>query len=133
MRCGRSRFLLLLVLLFPSAASGQVVVKVNDNVNFRLGTLLQGWSDWTQDPISQGYAQNFFLRRIRFIVAGSVAKDITFFFQTEDSRLGNAGLTGAKSLTTGFVVQDAFGEWRFAGDKAMLDAGLVYTPQSRGS
>lgn len=28
-------------------------------------------------------------------------------------------------------MQDAFGEWRIAGEKVMLDAGLFYVPQSR--
>src|SRR5262245_51346918 len=128
---GRSRFLLLLLLIFPSAAAGQVVVKVSDDVQFRLGTLIHGWGDWTQDPVSEGYAANLFLRRVRLCVAGNIARNVSFFFQTENARLGNAGLTGAKNLTTGFLVQDAFGEWRFAGDAAMLDAGLFYTPQSR--
>ena len=44
--------------LVPNGAQGQVVVKVNDNVNFRLGTLLQTTVDWTQqhepcrDPVA---------------------------------------------------------------------------------
>jgi hypothetical protein len=118
--------------LGPGRARGQVVVKVNDSVNFRLGTLLQGNADWTQDPISEGYSQNMFLRRIRFILLATIGPTVTAFFQTENARLGNAGTAGTKSLDTGFLVQDAFLEWRVAGEKVMLDAGLLYTPQSRG-
>jgi len=120
-------------LVFAAAlpAFGQVQVKVSDSVFFRLGFAAQAWADWTQDPVSDGYSQNQFLRRVRFIAAGQVAPDVTFFFQTDDQRLGNATPTAAKNLTTGFVVQDAFGEWRIAGDRLMLDAGLAYVPQSR--
>jgi Phosphate-selective porin O and P len=121
-----------LLVALSSAMRGQVVIKVNEDVNFRLGMLLQGWADWTQDPMSEGYAQNFFLRRMRFILAGNIARNVSFFFQTDNPRLGNAGVTGSKTLNTGLVVQDAFGEWKIAGDKALLDAGLFYTPQSRG-
>jgi hypothetical protein len=118
--------------LASGEARGQVVVKVNDSVNFRLGLLLQANADGTQDPISEGYSQNMFLRRLRFIVLATIAPTVTAFFQTENSRLGNAGTTGAKSLNTGFIVQDAYLEWRLLGEKVMVDAGLFYTPQSRG-
>jgi Phosphate-selective porin O and P len=121
------------LLAIPSFGAAQVVVKVSDDVNFRLGTLIQGWGDWTQDPIGGGYAQNFFLRRVRIIVAGTIARDVSFFFQTDSPRLGSAGQTGTKTISSGFLVQDAFGEWKFAGDAAMLDVGLFYTPQSRSA
>jgi hypothetical protein len=49
--------------LLPGAAEAQVVVAVNDTVNFRLGILLQPSVDLLQDPVSQGYSDNFFLRR----------------------------------------------------------------------
>ena len=118
-------------LAVPALARAQVVVKVNDDVSFRFGTLIHGWAEWIQDPTTEGYSQNFFLRRMRFLVTGTVARDVSFYFQTDSPRLGNAGTTGVKTIATGFLVQDAFGEWKFAGDTAMLDAGLFYTPQSR--
>jgi hypothetical protein len=117
--------------LAPGGASGQVVVNVNEDVNFRLGVLLHFWADWSQDPVSAGYAQNFFLRRIRFILLATISPNVSAFYQTDNPRLGNAGLAGTKSLTTGFLTQDAFLEWKLAGDRAMIDAGLFYTPQSR--
>jgi len=117
-----------------SPAAGQVLVKVSDQVFFRFGLQLQGTLDWQQDPVSEGYSQNMYLRRIRAIMAGQVTKDVTFFFQTDAPRLGNAGTgttTPTKNLATGFLVQDAFGEWRAAGDAVILDAGLFFVPQSR--
>jgi hypothetical protein len=129
----RSAFVaVVFLILVPGLARGQVVVKVNDDVNFRLGLLLHGWADWTQDPITEGYSQNMFLRRMRFILLATVAPTVTAFFQTENARLGNAGTAGTKSLTTGFITQDAYLEWRVLGEKVMVDAGLFYTPRSRG-
>lgn len=122
---------LFLAAVGPFPARAQVVVKVNEVVNFRLGALIQGWSDWTQDPVGGGYAQNFFLRRARLIIAGNVAPDVSFLFDADSPRLGSAGSTGAKTISTGFLVQDAFGEWKFAGYTAMIDVGLLYPPQAR--
>jgi hypothetical protein len=119
---------------FAAVAQSQVLVKVSDDVFFRFGLQLQGTLDWQSDPVSEGYSQNMYLRRIRAIVAGQLAPDVTFFFQTDDPRLGNAGTgttTPTKNLATGFLVQDAFGEWRAAGDALILDAGLFFVPQSR--
>jgi Phosphate-selective porin O and P len=119
------------IFLLSVRSHAQVLVKVSDSVFFRLGTLMQFWADGTQDPVSGGYSQNLFLRRVRFIVSGQIAERVTFFFQTENSRLGNATATAGKNTATGFIVQDAFGEWRIAGDLLALDAGLLFAPQSR--
>ena len=116
--------------LLPDPARSQVVVKVNDTVNFRLGFQLQGWADYNQDPISQGYSQNFFLRRVRLIMAGSIAKNVSFFFQTDNPRLGNA----PKALDAGFLVQDAFGEWKPLGnDLFAIEVGKMLVPFTRNS
>ena len=134
---GRALGILVLVILalaLPSVGAAQVVVKVSDTVNFRLGFQLQTWADYLQDQNTQGYSQNFFLRRIRFIAAGQLAKDVTFFFQTDNPRLGNAGTNGAKNTNTGLLVQDAFGEWRvFGNDQFILDAGKMLMPVTRNS
>jgi hypothetical protein len=129
---GRTLLFLVALLLLSRPARAQVVVKVNDTVNFRFGMLFQGWTDWTQDPNSEGYSENFFLRRLRFLVVANVAPGVSIFYQTDNPRLGNAGTNGTKTINTGFITQDAFVEWKIAQDVLMLDAGLFYTPQSRG-
>lgn len=121
----------LALLVLAASASAQVVVRVNDDVNFRFGTLLQGWSDWTQDPVSQGYSQNMFIRRIRFILLASVARNVSVFFQTDNPRLGNAGTNGSKTFNSGFQTVDGFLEWKLSGDSLMLDAGIFAVPSSR--
>src|SRR5713226_202698 len=127
---GFSLAAVLALLLLPAPASAQVVVKVNDTVNFRLGFQLQGWADYNQDSISQGYSQNFFIRRVRLIVAGNLAKNVSFFFQTDNPRLGNA----PKALDSGFLVQDAFGEWKPMGnDLFAMEVGKMLVPFTRNS
>jgi hypothetical protein len=119
-------------LLLPSApAAAQAVVKVNDNVHFKLGFQFQGWADWSQSAATGGYAQNLFARRARLLVGGQVAKDVTFFFQTDSGNLGKVNpATGAKQTNTGFVIQDAFVSWKL-NEALTLEAGHLLVPLSR--
>ena len=108
------------------SARAQASIRVGDNVNIRFGTLLQGWGDWTQDPVSEGYAQNLFLRRVRLLVGGQVARNITFFIETDNPNLGRT----PKALGSGFIVQDALAEVKFS-DPLTLSAGLMFVPFCR--
>lgn len=129
----------LALFLLPDRAHAQVLVKVNDDVNFKFGLQLQSWADWTQDANSEAYSQNLFIRRIRFLLLANVAKDVSIFYQTDDPRIGNAGTNGAKNIcsssancpASGFITQDAYVEWKLAGDALMLDGGLFLVPTSR--
>ncbi len=107
---------------------GQIAVKGED-AEFDLGFAGQFWADWTQDATgSQGYQQNLYLRRARIIVGGAIFKDVTFFFETDDPKLGMT----PKALGSGFMVQDAFVEWK-ATNAFRLDAGLMIVPMSRNA
>jgi hypothetical protein len=131
--------LAVVVALLPGLASAQAIIKVNDNVNFRLGILLQGWADWNGQSDATGgqagFQQNLFLRRARFFLGGQVAKDVTFFFMTDNPNLGKStqavgSTTGTKAPGTGFIVQDAFLSWKL--DNALsLQAGLILIPLCR--
>ncbi len=127
----RSRRLLLplfiIALLFCSTlAHAQAVIKVNDNVSFKFGTLIQAWGDEQQDAVTRGYAQNLFLRRIRILIAGQLAPNVTFFYESDNPNLGKA----PKALGTGFITQDAFMEWKLR-NEFMLDGGLILIPLCR--
>jgi hypothetical protein len=131
--------LALLIALLPAVASAQAIIKVNDTVNFKLGIVLQGWADWNGQSDATGntagFQQNLFLRRARFLVGGQVAKDVTFFFMTDNANLGKStqalgGTTGVKAPATGFVVQDAFIEWAIA-NEFRLQGGLILIPLCR--
>ncbi|HKF42664.1 MAG TPA: porin [Thermoanaerobaculia bacterium] len=124
----------LALLLVPEIGRAQVVVKVNDVVNFRMGFQLQGWSEWLQDPISEGYQQNFKIRRVRFLLGGVIAKNVSFFFQTDNPNLAQTTGTSTKATNQGFLVQDAFGEWKPLGnDMLILDFGKMLMPFTRNS
>ncbi len=116
-----------LALLLPAGlAPAQAVIKVNDDVNFKFGFLLQPQADWTQDAATQGYSQNLFARRIRLLVGGQVAKNVTFFFETDSPNLGKVTGSPGTKTTSGLIVQDAFVSWKLA-DEFTLDAGLFLT------
>jgi hypothetical protein len=88
----RPLFLLLVIalLLVPTIAQAQVTIKVNDNVSFRLGTLIQAWADSAQDATTKSNAKNLFLRRFRFLVGGQISPTVSFFFETDNPNLGKA-------------------------------------------
>jgi len=118
---------LVVLLLFPAIANAQATIKVNDDINFKVGTLIQAWADTAEDPATDDYAKNLFLRRIRLILGGQLSKNITFFFETDNPNLGKA----PKSLSGGFITQDAFIEWKPQSDAFVLDAGLMFVPLCR--
>src|SRR5215813_13229956 len=98
-------------LLASTLACGQITITNREDVSFNLGFLGQAWGDWNQTTSSNGtaaYQQNLYLRRIRLMVGGQLARDITFFFDTDQPNLGKT----PKVLNSGFLVQDAFLEWK---------------------
>ena len=118
-----------LVLAAGAHAHAQAVIKVNDDVNFKLGVLGQFQADWLEDPATNDTTQNLFIRRIRLLFAGQVAKNVTFFVQTDSVNLGKTLATG-KNISPSTIVQDAYGEFK-ACDAFAVDAGLMFVPFSR--
>jgi hypothetical protein len=116
--------------IMTGIAHAQASIRVGEDVNIRFGTLLQGWGDWTQDPATEGYSQNLYLRRVRLLVGGQVARNVTFFVETDNPNLGRALGTAPKNLATGFIVQDALAEVKFS-DPLTISAGLMFVPFCR--
>ena len=114
--------------LVAATASAQAEIKVNDTTSFKLGVLLQPQADWTQDATG-GYDQNLFLRRARIVLGGQLARNVTFFLETDSPNLGKT-VGGTKAISTGFTLQDAFVEWKLA-DALTVDAGLMFIPLCR--
>ncbi|HVO49360.1 MAG TPA: hypothetical protein VMV60_00005, partial [Thermoanaerobaculia bacterium] len=85
--------LALAVALLPAVASAQAVIKVNDDVNFKVGLLLQAQADWQEvanatNTDSGGFQQNMLVRRARIILGGQVAPNVFFYVDTENANLG---------------------------------------------
>lgn len=120
---------LVALLVSAAPASAQAIIKVNDTVNLKFGILMQDWADWQQtqaEGTTTGYAQNLFIRRMRILMAGQVASDVSFFLETDNPNLGKA----PKALGTGFYLQDAFLQWKIA-NEFMIQGGLILIPLCR--
>ncbi len=130
----------LVLLGTASPASAQAIVKVNDNVNFKLGLLLQGQADWQEfanaaNDGSAGFQQNMLVRRARIILGGQVAPNVFFYVDTENANLGKStqavgSTTGVKAPGTGFNLLDAVGEWRIA-KEFNIQFGEILVPTNR--
>lgn len=132
----------LMMALAAAPASAQLQIKTED-VTLRFGFQGQFWADYTQDstPASagnQGYAQNFYLLRDRLMLGGTIGDNISFFFQTDDPKLGLSpnGSTATKTLTTGnatapgFIIQDAWAAYK-VNTHLELSGGEMMVPNSR--
>lgn len=115
----------------PVVARAQAVIKVNDDVNFKLGVLGQFQADWLEDPATDETTQNLFIRRIRLLFGGQVAKNVTLFVETDAPNLGKV-LPGGTNISPAVNVQDAYGEFLLHHALA-IDAGLMFVPFSRNS
>jgi hypothetical protein len=117
----------LLIAALP--ASAQIVINGNDDVSFKLGVLGQFQADTISNGDSEPNTNNLFARRLRLLFGGQVAKNVTFFIETDAPNLGKT-LSGVKDIQPPVLVQDAYAEFRFA-DAFTLDAGLMFIPFSR--
>jgi hypothetical protein len=129
--CPSATLVLLLLLAFAARADAQATIKVSDDVNFRLGALGQFQADWLEDPAADDTTKNLFIRRIRLLFGGQVAKNVTFFVETDAPNLGKT-LANGKNISPSLIVQDAYAEYKVR-DEFALEAGLMYVPFSRNS
>jgi hypothetical protein len=131
-RFNRSFSCLLLSVAACSLLPAQVVLK-NEDVTFKFGVQGQFWANWAQDSTAasagaQGYQQNLYLRRARLLMGGDIGKDISFFLETDSPNLGKT----PKSPTSGFMLQDAFLEWKPT-KVLQINGGLFLVPLSRNT
>jgi hypothetical protein len=115
----------------PAAGRAQAVINVNDDVNFKLGVLGQFQANWLRDPATDETTQNLFIRRIRLLFGGQVAKNVAFFVETDAPNLGKV-LPGGTNISPAVNVQDAYAEFVLHPALA-IDAGLMFVPFSRNS
>ena len=128
--------------LVPAPASAQLQLKTED-ITIKFGFQGQFWADYTQDATApsagnQGYAQNFYLLRDRLMFGGTIGNNISFFFDTDDPKLGLSpnGTAATKTLTTanatspGFLIQDAWVAYK-VNNHLELTGGEMLVPNSR--
>ena len=114
--------LLATLVAFPARAEK---VLAGGDFQLNVGALLQPETSIAQDAApGGGTGTDFFLRRARLVLSGSLTHQVDFFIDTEQANLGKGGTTGNVSLL------DAFGSFKIATPIA-LDAGLMLVPLTR--
>jgi hypothetical protein len=86
-------------------------------------------ADTISNPEPEPNTNNLFVRRMRLIFAGQVAKNVTFFVQTDAPNLGKV-LPAGKNITPSVILQDAYASIKVA-DALTFDSGLIFVPGSR--
>ena len=110
-------------------------IKLADNTWFRFGAQVQAWARGAQDRIKQpdgsdgGFAIDFYCRRCRFFVTGSVVKNVTFNILLEAGNLGRGDNSGNRTFVAPSVL-DAYAQVKFA-DFFLLSGGSILMPLSR--
>ena len=96
---------LAVVALLASAisAAAQVEIKAGDDVNFKLGVLGQFQADTLDDPASDANTNNLFVRRLRLMFGGEVAKNVSFFVETDTPNLGKTLSPGGKTIAPAMI------------------------------
>ena len=99
-------FWLATLLIGAAPAGAQIVVNANDDVNLKLGVLGQFQADTIDNPGTEPNTNNLFIRRLRLIFGGQVAKNVSFFVETDAPNLGKT-LAGGKNIQPSLILQDA--------------------------
>jgi hypothetical protein len=118
----------------PFTAHAQAIIKVNDSVSVRIGFLSQTWADFNQNVRQDSsYAQSIFQRRIRLLVGAQIGSHLNFFFETDNPNLGRTTAGAAKTLSNGFITQDAYVEYKpvATSNAFLMVAGLQLIPLCR--
>jgi Phosphate-selective porin O and P len=122
-------YVLVSMLLAATRAAAQIEIKAGEDVNFKLGLLAQFQADTIEDPGTDAQTSNLFIRRLRLMFGGQVAKNVTFFVETDSPNLGKT-LANGKNIQPAMILQDAYAEFK-ATDAFAVDAGLMFIPFSR--
>src|SRR5207248_1396336 len=120
---------------FAASARAQVEIYASDDVSFKLGILGQFQGDTINDPPTNANSDNLFVRRLRLMFGGQVAKKVTFFVETDTPNLGKTVASSKvipPATVSSTIIQDAYGEFKQS-DAFMIDAGLMFVPFSHNS
>jgi len=115
-------------------------LKLSDLFTWRPGVFLQLWGNFTQDASrktaggdSGGFSKNFYARRARFFIGGTIGSNLSYFMLWESANLGqplaNADFTTNKQFTT-FAFNDAYVDFKL-NPMLSIQAGLMLIPFTR--
>jgi hypothetical protein len=104
------------------------------NASIHFGLLAQPQVEVAGGPDATLTSKNIFLRRIRFMVGGTLYKYFEFFFDTDYPNLfkSDAGdtMAGPYKNAPGLNIQDAYITFKPLGELVKLDAGFMLPPGS---
>jgi hypothetical protein len=118
------------------ASAYPIVVDEEKGITVNVGVLLQPWFQTTVAesegrgspgigaPDGKSPSWDFFLRRARLMLWGSVNKELSYFIETDQPNMGKGG-----NFTVPMFVQDAFLTYSF-GWEFKIDFGLMLLPFS---
>jgi hypothetical protein len=116
-------------------------LKLSDLFTWRPGVFLQLWANFTQDASKQpppstdsgAFQKNFYARRARFFIGGTIGANVSYFMLWESANLGqplaNADFTTNKQFTT-FAFNDAYVDMKLS-PMLSIQAGLMLIPFTR--
>jgi hypothetical protein len=112
----------------PPAAPLQLT---NPAGSLRFGFLAQPQYEAAGGAADDGFSHNFFVRRARLLVGGTLFNDFELFFETDFADLMKSDAMGVKN-GPGALIQDAIVTWkRF--DFFKIDAGFMLVPLSHNA
>ena len=103
-----------------------VQVAGDGDTSIKIGALVQTRAEVSAHGAPDGSAAaDFYLRRMRLMLYGTVHPQVHFFIETDNPNFGRSG-----DWSGGMFIQDAWVEW--APHRALqLDAGLLLVPLSQ--
>ena len=110
------------------------IENASGTASIQFGILAQPQFEMVGAPDADSTTKNLFLRRMRFIVGGTLFKDFEYFFDTDypdlfkDDPTNSSGGIGKNA--PGLNVQDAFVTFRPLGNLFKADAGFMLPPTS---
>jgi hypothetical protein len=96
----------------------------------KIGFMVQPSFEAVGSPLSQmeGQSQNFFLRRMRLMLSGTLGADFEYSIFTDDATLGKGTSAGTKT-NDGLIISDVVLTYKIT-EKIKVDAGFIIVPLS---
>ena len=117
----------------PPAASSFKIESPTGSL--KIGLLAQPQFEALGSPTLDSLSGNFFIRRTRLIVGGTLFKSFEYFFQTDFPNLLKAGTAGdpLTKNSPGLNIQDAVFTWKAMGDMLKVEMGFILPPMSHNA
>ncbi|MES1188483.1 MAG: hypothetical protein ABUL60_32000 [Myxococcales bacterium] len=118
----------------PAARPAPTPLKIESaNNSLKLGLLLQPQYEIAGSPTLTGVSHNLFVRRVRFLAAATLFKNVELFFDTDYADLFKGNQESGVKNTPGMYVQDAFGTFKAIDDALKIDMGYMLPPSTHNA